>query len=58
MCAGLPVTRPARIAADLIADGEAPEVVALFVAGVLGEGKGSERDVAATIASHAVSRIR
>jgi hypothetical protein len=51
---GLPATRPSRIAADLLEDGEAPEAVARVVAEALREAKDCEREVAGAIAPHAV----
>jgi len=51
---GLLVTRPSRIAADLLEDGEDPGVVAHVLADALREAKDSPRDMASAVAPYAV----
>jgi predicted transcriptional regulator of viral defense system len=50
---GLLVTRPARIAADLLADGEDPQAVAHVIADALREAKDDPGTTAVAIARHA-----
>lgn len=50
---GLLATRPARIAADLLADGEQPDSVGSIVADALRGGLERPRQVAAAVAPHA-----
>jgi hypothetical protein len=50
---GLPVTRPARIAADLLAEQEDPEAVAQIIADALRSGYDDPATVAEAIAPHA-----
>jgi hypothetical protein len=50
---GLLVTRPARIVANLLEDGEDLAIVAQLIADVLREAKDTPQEVAAVIASHA-----
>jgi hypothetical protein len=50
---GLPVTRPGRIAADLLADGEDPESVGQIIADGLRETFDYPATVAAAVSSHA-----
>ena len=50
---GLPVTRPRRIAADLLADGEDPTAVAVAVADALRAGVDDAQAVATAIAPYA-----
>ncbi len=50
---GLPVTRPARIAADLVQDLEEPEAVAAMIADALRDGYDRPAAVATALAPHA-----
>jgi hypothetical protein len=50
---GLPVTRPARLAADLISDGEDPGAVAQVVADALGQGLEQPAAFADALSAHA-----
>lgn len=50
---GLPVTRPCRIASDLLADDEDPEAVAIVVDDAIGGGYDHPAALAASLAPHA-----